>query len=183
VLRQDPDVIMVGEIRDAETADIAMQAATTGHLVLSTVHAKDTIGTIFRLLDLGAEPYLVASTLNLVLAQRLVRLLCPHCKIARKPKTNELMRLRKSVEGIGEVHQAVGCPRCFGTGYAGRSAVFELLTATDELRDIILKNPNLTEIKKAVEMTVFRSLRDTGVEMIVRGQTSFEEVNRVIGID
>jgi len=182
-LRQDPDVIVLGEIRDRETAVTAMQAATTGHLVLSTVHAKDTIGTIFRLLDLGAEPYLVASTINLILAQRLARMLCPKCKEPGKPSTQEVMRLKRSVEGIKEIYKPVGCTDCFGTGYSGRRAIFELLTATDELRDVILNKPNIASIKRAIEISMFRSLRDFGIDLIINGQTSMDEVNRVIGID
>ncbi len=182
-LRQDPDVIVLGEIRDRETAVTAMQAATTGHLVLSTVHSKDTISTIFRLLDLGVEPYLVASTINLVLAQRLARMLCPDCKEASKPSTQDVMRLKRSIEGISEIYKPVGCPKCFGTGYAGRHAVFELLTATDELRDVILNKPNIASIKKAIEISMFRSLRDFGIDMIISGRTSMDEINRVIGIE
>ncbi|QDU35012.1 Type II secretion system protein E [Poriferisphaera corsica] len=182
-LRQDPDVIVVGEIRDAETATTAMQAATTGHLVLSTTHSKDTIGTVFRLLDLGCEPYLVASTLNIVLAQRLVRSLCPHCKEKRKATSNQILKIGRTIEGVPPLHVPVGCPQCFGTGYAGRRGVFELLVANDELRDIILNNPNMTSINKALEMTMFRSLRDAGIELIMNGETSWDEVARVVGFE
>ncbi len=183
VLRQDPDVVVLGEIRDAETATTAMQAANTGHLVLSTIHAKDTIGTIFRLLDLGVEPYLIASTLNLVLAQRLVRLLCPHCKVARTPTPQQQMRLGKSTEGLRKLYVPAGCAHCFGTGYSGRQGVYELLQATDDLRDVILHSPNMGKIKKAMEMTMFTSLRDSGADLVLRGETSLDEIERVIGID
>lgn len=182
-LRQDPDVIVLGEIRDKDTATTAMQAATTGHLVLSTIHAKDTIGTVFRLLDLGCEPYLVASTLNLVLAQRLARRLCPHCKEPRKATPEQIRKLGKSVEGVKQLYVPVGCPECFGTGYNGRRGVYELLAATDELRDIILNNPGIGEIKKTIEMSMFTSLRDTGYQLAMAGETSLEEVARVIGVD
>src|SRR5690606_26266636 len=124
VLRQDPDVILLGEIRDRETAATAMQAAMTGHLVLSTVHARDTIGTIFRLLDLGVEPYLVASSLNLVLAQRLIRKLCPYCKADRKPTPNQTLAMGRFVEGLNRIFFPVGCTKCLGTGYSGRRAIF-----------------------------------------------------------
>ncbi|QQE13083.1 Flp pilus assembly complex ATPase component TadA [Planctomycetota bacterium] len=182
-LRQDPDVIVVGEIRDAETATTAMQAATTGHLVLSTTHSKDTVGTVFRLLDLGVEPYLVASTLNLVLAQRLVRSLCPHCKEPRKATSNQILKIGRTVEGVPPLHVPIGCPQCFGTGYSGRRGVYELLQATDELRDVILNNPNMTSIHKALEMTMFQSLRNAGIDLIMKGETSWEEVARVVGFD
>ncbi|HEX7008736.1 MAG TPA: ATPase, T2SS/T4P/T4SS family [Phycisphaeraceae bacterium] len=182
-LRQDPDVIVVGEIRDKETATTAMQAATTGHLVMSTVHAKDTLGTIFRLLDLGVEPYLVASTLNLVLAQRLARQLCPHCKVGKKPTPSQTLRLGRSVTGVSEIYFPAGCPRCFGTGYSGRQAVFELLSATDELRDVIIKSPNIGAMKKAIEMTMFTSLRDNGMDLVLKGLTSIDEIDRVIGME
>ena len=180
-LRQDPDVIVVGEIRDAETATTAMQAATTGHLVLSTTHAKDTTGTVFRLLDLGCEPYLVASTLNLVLAQRLVRRLCPYCKAKRQATSAQVLQIGRTIEGVPPLHFPVGCPQCFGTGFNGRRGVYELLTASDDLRDVILKNPDLASIKKVLEMSMFRSLRETGIDLIMQGETSWDEVSRVVG--
>ncbi len=182
-LRQDPDVIVLGEIRDRDTAVTAMQAATTGHLVLSTIHAKDTIGTVFRLLDLGVEPYLVASTLNLVLAQRLVRRLCSHCKTPKRPTPEQILQLGKSVEGLKQVFAPAGCKQCFGTGYHGRLGVFELLSASDEIRDVILNEPNIAAIKKAIEMTVFQSLRDAAMDLVMKGETSMDEVARVIGFD
>ena len=182
-LRQDPDVIVLGEIRDRDTATTAMQAATTGHLVLSTIHAKDTIGTVFRLLDLGCEPYLVASTLNLVLAQRLVRRLCPQCKKAKKATPEQIRQMGKTVEGVAHLHAPSGCPQCFGTGYTGRRGLFELLAATDELRDVILNNPNIADIKKIIELSVFTSLRDAGFGLVTEGVTSMDEIARVIGLE
>jgi general secretion pathway protein E len=182
-LRQDPDIIVLGEIRDKDTATTAMQAASTGHLVLSTVHAKDTIGTIFRLLDLGVEPYLVASTLNLVLAQRLARLLCVHCKTAKRPTSEQVMRMGQSVTGIEKVYAPCGCAKCFGTGYAGRRGVYELLSTNDALRDVIMKTPDIAAIKKAVDLTMFTTLQEGGYAMVMRGETSIEEVDRVIGMD
>src|SRR5436190_19891381 len=134
VLRQGPDVILVGEIRDSETARIAMQAAITGHLVFSTVHTKDTIGTIFRLLDLGVEPYLIAQGLHVVLAQRLVRQLCPHCKQAEAPTPEQAAKLATTVGKLAQVYVPRGCPRCLNTGFSGRRGFFELLSATDQLR-------------------------------------------------
>jgi general secretion pathway protein E len=183
VLRQDPDVVVLGEIRDAETAVAAMQAATTGHLVLSTVHAKDTIGTIFRLLDLGVEPYLVASTLNHVLAQRLVRKLCEACKVKKTPTPQQQMKLGKSVEGVRQVYVPAGCPKCFNTGFSGRRGLYELLTVTDAMRDVILHSPNMGKIKQAIEMTVFQSLREAGMQLVLKGETSMEEIERVVGME
>ncbi len=182
-LRQDPDVIVLGEIRDSATATAAMQAASTGHLVLSTVHAKDTIGTIFRLIDLGVEPYLIASTLNLVLAQRLTRLLCEHCKVPKRPTPEQVMRMGRSVSGIETIYYPGGCAKCFGTGYHGRRGVYELLTTNDALRDVIMNKPDMAAIRKAVDLTMFTSLREAGYDMVIRGETSLEEVERVIGMD
>lgn len=183
VLRQDPDVILLGEIRDAETATAALQAASTGHLVLSTVHAKDTVGTIFRLLDLGVEPYLLASTLNLVLAQRLLRTLCPHCKEPRRATPQEVIWLKRTAEGVPHLYKPVGCPKCFGTGYAGRRGVYELLTTNDAMRDIIMTDPNIAGIKKALENTMFQSLKETAGQMVLDSITSLSEVERSIGLD
>lgn len=182
VLRQDPDVLLVGEIRDAETAATAMQAAMTGHLVLSTVHSKDTVGTIFRLLDLGVEPFLVASSLNLILAQRLIRLLCPHCKGGRKPTPSETMQICRPGSEVDRIYYAVGCPRCFNTGYNGRRALFELLTMNDSLRDIILKKPTMGDIRDELKRSVFTSLQDSGHKLVADGTTSMEEVERVAGM-
>lgn len=181
VLRQDPDVILVGEVRDAETARIAMQAAITGHLVLSTVHARDTIGAIFRLLDLGVEPYVVGSGLNLVLAQRLIRTLCPHCKVDRTPTPEETRKMNLRHEGLKAVYKAGGCDRCLDTGYHGRRAVFELLAANQQLRDVILNNPTITDIKDALGRTMFTTLGDNGYAMVAEGVTSVGEIERVTG--
>jgi general secretion pathway protein E len=182
VLRQDPDVLLVGEIRDVETARIAMQAASTGHLVFSTVHAQNAIGTIFRLLDLGIEPYLVASGINLVVAQRLIRQLCPDCKVARRPAPTEQMRLSRSLNTeITQIYQAVGCRRCLETGFIGRRAIFEMLTATAELRDVILATSSIQGIRKAMANTMFQSLLDSGYKMVAEGATPLEEAERVCG--
>jgi general secretion pathway protein E len=183
ILRQDPDVILLGEVRDKETAMTAMQAAMTGHLVLSTVHAKDTIGTIFRLLDLGIEPYLVASALNLVVAQRLVRVLCPHCKVEKKPTPQQQMRMGRALEGMSHIFIPAGCPRCMGTGYAGRRAIFELLQVNDEIRDIILKSPTITAIRDTLKMEVFTTLQQNGYKLVAEGIASMDEIERVTGTE
>ena len=180
-LRQDPDVILIGEIRDAETARIAMQAAITGHLVFSTVHSQNTTGTIFRLLDLGAEPYLVSQALHLVLAQRLVRQLCPNCKTAVAPTVDQIKKMGKAGEGVRRLYEPRGCPRCLNTGFSGRRAIFELLTATDELRDLITRTPTAAQIQASLSSTPFQRLQHSGYQVVAQGIASFEEVNRVVG--
>ncbi|MEQ8850667.1 MAG: ATPase, T2SS/T4P/T4SS family [Phycisphaerales bacterium] len=181
VLRQDPDVILVGEIRDDETARVAMQAAMTGHVVFSTVHAKDTIGSIFRLLDLGVEPYLVANSLEIVMAQRLVRTLCETCKRAAPVSPGQATRMGRYLEGKTKVYAATGCARCLRTGYRGRRALFELLPFNDELRDCILSSPSIHAIKKIIEQGAFTTLQQYGYILAARGITSLEEVERVSG--
>ena len=136
ILRQDPDVIFVGEIRDIETASVAMQASMTGHLVYSTVHSRDSIGSVFRLLDLGLEPYLVANALNLVVAQRLVRQLCTVCRKKVKPTPSQTLAMGKSIEGVSSIRSPQGCSACLGTGYHGRRALFEVFEVSDAIRDV-----------------------------------------------
>ena len=179
-LRQDPDVILVGEIRDAETAKTAMQAAMTGHSVYSTVHSRDTTGSIFRMLDLGVEPFLVASGLNLVLAQRLVRQLCPYCKQAALPSEDELREMGPKYETLTKVYRAGGCIRCLGTGFAGRRGVFELLVVDEAVRAAIAKN-NQGEVLAALTGGRFTSLKTHGHSLVADGLTTFEEVDRVVG--
>ena len=179
VLRQDPDVIFVGEVRDLETASVATQAAMTGHLVYSTVHARDSIGSVFRLLDLGLEPYLVANALNLVMAQRLIRILCSSCRKRVKPTSAQTLAMGKYVEGVDGIYAPQGCAACLGTGFLGRRALFELLELNDELRDAILKTPTIAGIKKALSGGHFVTLRQYGLQLVANGETSFDEVDRV----
>ena len=181
VLRQDPDVIFVGEIRDIETAQVAMQAAMTGHLVYSTVHSKDTIGAIFRLLDLGVEAYLVANALNLIVAQRLCRSLCERCRRGVRPTSQQLMRMGRMGEGVGAVHVPAGCPACLETGYFGRRALLELLEFTEPLRDVVLKRPTISEIRAVLQQGHFITLQQFGFQLVANGSTSLEEVDRVAG--
>jgi general secretion pathway protein E len=181
VLRQDPDVIFVGEIRDIETAQVAMQAAMTGHLVYSTVHSKDTIGAIFRLLDLGVESYLVANALNLIVAQRLCRSLCERCRRAERPTSAQLMRMGKAADGVGVVHVPAGCPACLQTGYFGRRALLELLEFTEPLRDVVLKRPTIGDIRAVLAQGHFVTLQQFGFQLVAQGCTSLEEVDRVAG--
>jgi general secretion pathway protein E len=182
-LRQDPDVILIGEIRDAETARIAMQAAITGHLVFSTVHSQNTTGAIFRLLDLGAEPYLVSQALQLVLAQRLVKELCQYCKIAVRATADQLRKMGEAATNVDRIYEPQGCMRCLQTGYSGRRAVFELLTATDEIRELITRTPTATQIQAALASTPFQRLQHSGFELVANGISSFDEVYRVVGAD
>lgn len=178
VLRQDPDAILVGEVRDPETARIALQAAITGHLVFSTIHSRDSMGTIFRLLDLGLEPYLVASGLQLVLAQRLVRQLCPACKVPSKPTPDQLQRMGEAGQGIDKIYSPRGCPKCVGTGFAGRRGVFELLKVSEEMREVMLKSPTMGDIQKSLAGTKFVKLSHSGYLLVAQGVTSLEEVER-----
>jgi type II secretory ATPase GspE/PulE/Tfp pilus assembly ATPase PilB-like protein len=181
VLRQDPDVILVGEIRDAETARTAMQASITGHLVFSTVHTKDTVGTVFRLLDLGVEPYLLTQALQLVLAQRLVRKLCTQCKRPIKLTDVQRGRMGPAADGVEKVYAPVGCFRCLNTGYVGRRAVFEMLNTTEELRDAIIRNPTSQQISEALSKIKFQRLQHSAYELVAKGEVAFDEADRAIG--
>ncbi|MHC5023466.1 MAG: ATPase, T2SS/T4P/T4SS family [Planctomycetota bacterium] len=183
VLRQDPDVIFVGEIRDTETATVAMQAAMTGHLVYSTVHSKDSIGAIFRLLDLGVESYLVANALNLILAQRLIRVLCDSCKKPVTPTPSQNMKMGQALGGVPEIYVPTGCRRCLRTGFVGRRALFELLEVNDTIRDIVLKSPGIKEIRAIAEQGHFTTLQSYGFELVRQGVTNYDEVERVSGSD
>ena len=175
LLRQDPDVVMVGEIRDAETAAIAIEAALTGHLVLSTLHTNDAPSSVTRLINMGAEPFLVGAALNAVLAQRLVRKICPSCA-APVEQTDAI-----DAPGI-DTHGFVagqGCDACRGTGYAGRLGIYELLELTDDLRDHIASSPNVTEFRRLCRQTGMQTLREDGLAKAHAGRTTVEEVLRV----
>jgi type IV pilus assembly protein PilB len=177
-LRQDPDVIMVGEIRDLETAQISIQASLTGHLVLSTLHTNDSAGAITRLIDMGVESFLIASTLEAVLAQRLVRRICTHCKSAYVPQPDMLQQLNLGRESIGDrqFFFGRGCPSCSQSGYRGRMGIYEWLRVSDPVRDLITgKAPTLVIRQKAIEQGM-RTLRDDGLRAIFDGHTSIEEV-------
>ncbi len=180
VLRQDPDVIFVGEIRDTETATVAMQAAMTGHLVYSTVHAKDSIGAIFRLLDLGVEAYLVANALDIILAQRLVRTLCT-CRKAVSPTPAQNMKMGKLLGGVPQIYVPTGCKRCLRTGFHGRRALFELLDFNDQMRDILLETPTIQKIHNVANQGLFTTLQQFGFQQVAKGLTSFDEIARVAG--
>jgi len=178
ILRQDPDVIMVGEIRDVETADIAIQASLTGHLVFSTLHTNDAAGALTRLLDMGVEPFLVASSLVATIAQRLARVLCRNCREAYQPSDAELDELgiaRDKVRPEG-FYKSVGCDSCLGTGYMGRAGLFEMLVVDDEVRELIVQRADSVRIKKSAMSRGMRNLRDDGVLKVIDGTTSVAEV-------
>jgi general secretion pathway protein E len=181
VLRQDPDVILVGEIRDTETSTVAMQASMTGHLVYTTVHAKDSVGAIFRLLDLGVEAYLVANAIDMILAQRLVRVLCPMCKSGVRPTPAQTMKIGRHLEGIPEICVPVGCRQCLKTGYKGRRAIFELLEFNDQMRDAVLKEPSIQKIHAIAAQGLFQTLQQSGFHLVAQGVTSIDEIERVAG--
>lgn len=183
VLRQDPDVIFVGEIRDIETATVAMQASMTGHLVYTTVHAKDSIGAIFRLLDLGIEAFLLSNALNVIVAQRLVRLLCDNCKKGVNPTPAQNMKMGAQLGGVPEIFVPTGCKRCLRTGFVGRRALFELLEVTDAMRDLIMKTPTIQGIRQLAKQGLFTTLEEYGYGLVTSGETTFEEINRVAGSD
>lgn len=181
VLRQDPDVILVGEIRDAETARVAMQAAITGHMVFSTVHTRDTVGTIFRLRDLGVEPYILGQGLQLVISQRLVRQLCPFCKQAVAPTAKQLAVLGPQNAHVKQIYRPIGCPRCLRTGHAGRRAYFELLASNEELAQAIFSNASRQELLKVLNGSNFMSLRHSAYQLVADGFVAFDEVEQDIG--
>jgi general secretion pathway protein E len=181
VLRQDPDVIMVGEVRDRETAVMAIQSALTGHLVFSTLHTNDASSAVARLLDLGIEPYLLASSLSGVLAQRLVRRVCPDCARPDVPSADALRRLGCNVgpDALAAVRAGAGCAACRQTGYRGRFGLFELLVVDDGVRHQIHERAVASQIKAAAAAGGMRTLRDDGVRHMLAGHTTAEEVARV----
>ncbi|MBQ7161608.1 MAG: Flp pilus assembly complex ATPase component TadA [Clostridia bacterium] len=182
ILRQDPDIIAVGEIRDGETADIAMRAAITGHVVLSTIHTNDAVGVIERLQDIGVEPFLVASALKGVISQRLVRRICPHCRQEYVPAPDELesLGIDPATQGL-KFYRGKGCPECFDTGYRGRIAVFEILPITRAIRQLIGKNGSREAIEKILYApgSDFVSLHDNAIRLVKEGVTTTSEVLRV----
>jgi general secretion pathway protein E len=181
ILRQDPDIIMVGEIRDLETAEIAIQAALTGHRVFSTIHTNDAASGITRLLDMGVEPFLIASSVNAFLAQRLVRTICPHCKQSYKPDTVVLKDLGiKSSQIQGKkLYKGKGCEKCINTGYLGRSGIYELLPITNDIRKLIMEHADAVSKKEKAIANGMKTLLQDGIEKALQGLTTLEEVLRV----
>jgi type II secretory ATPase GspE/PulE/Tfp pilus assembly ATPase PilB-like protein len=185
ILRQDPDVLMIGEIRDAETATIACQAANTGHMVFSTVHANDAITALYRLLELGVEPFMVANSLSAVLGQRLVRRLCKECRQAYKPTREVLERLEIPADRIDQFFRPPGktpeiCPECNGLGYLGRTGIYELLMINDELRDLIREKAAASKIKLATKRNGMLTMKQEGIRLLAQGITSVDELERVV---
>jgi type II secretory ATPase GspE/PulE/Tfp pilus assembly ATPase PilB-like protein len=199
ILRQDPDVIMIGEIRDKETAEIACQAAQTGHLVFSTVHANDSVTAIARMIDLGTPPFMLSSALMGILSQRLVRRLCKKCRKRVKPSAETLKRMKIDADAVRYIYRAFDpvedapkkddeddedvppklCEACGGTGYHKRTGVFDLLVVTDKIRELIHENPNVQEIRQVATAAGLKTLFEDGSRLVVEGETSIQELLRV----
>ncbi|MEI8350443.1 MAG: ATPase, T2SS/T4P/T4SS family [Candidatus Omnitrophota bacterium] len=182
ILRHDPDVIMVGEVRDYETAEIAIRSALTGHLVFSTLHTNDAAGAITRLLDMGIEQFLVSSSLECLIAQRLVRQICPKCKQPAKSKDEILARIRKEIDrdvSNVEIYEGKGCQECRFTGYQGRTGIHEVLMMNESIREMILKRSSSQQIKQKAVAQGMRTLRRSGIEKVLMGITTIDEVMRV----
>lgn len=185
ILRQDPDIIMVGEIRDLETAEISIQASLTGHLVFSTIHTNDAPGSITRLVDMGVEPFLVSSSILAVLAQRLIRVVCKDCAQSFTPSTADLLEIGlKPEDVVGKtIYKAVGCHKCANTGYKGRRAIHELMIISDDIRALILQNLDASTIKKQAVKEGMKTIREDGISRVLKGETTIEEVLRATQVD
>jgi type IV pilus assembly protein PilB len=184
-LRQDPDVIMVGEIRDYETAEIAIKASLTGHLVLSTLHTNDAPSTVGRLLNMGVEPFLVASSINCIIAQRLARRICEKCKepLPINPEILASIGIPASEAAHLEVFEGKGCDTCSGTGYKGRIALYEIMSMSEELKEFVLNGASTTELKREAIRRGMITLRGAGIRQLKAGVTTVEEVLRVTAAD
>ena len=181
ILRQDPDIIMIGEIRDLETAEIAIQASLTGHLVLTTLHTNDAPSSITRLVDMGIEPYLLSSSVIGVLAQRLVRRICTNCRRPYKPTDKELQNIGLTRQSLinGELFRGEGCSMCFGLGYKGRHGIYELMTINNAIKKQIVKSPDSVELRTIALETGMMTLLDHGADLVKKGITTVAEVLRV----
>ncbi len=189
ILRQDPDIVMVGEIRDKEAAEIALQASLTGHLVLSTVHSNDAIATIPRLLNMGLKPYILAAGLELIVAQRLVRRLCKHCKVPVNPEQQNMQEIEQSIEQLLQrgikinsknISSSKGCAKCAETGYEGRIAIAETLSISDKIRRLMLAGESINSVLQAAQQEGFISLKEDGMLKVLEGQTTLEELWKVL---
>ncbi|OGX44911.1 MAG: hypothetical protein A3G38_03160 [Omnitrophica WOR_2 bacterium RIFCSPLOWO2_12_FULL_51_8] len=185
MLRHDPDVMMVGEVRDYETAEIAIRSALTGHLVFSTLHTNDAAGAVTRLLDMGIEPFLVSSSLEYLIAQRLVRLICPKCKVPVKPKPELLNQIKDAEIKLENtaLYEGKGCEECRFTGYRGRTGIYEILTVTEPIREMILNHSSSQQIKQKAITQGMRTLRQDGIEKVKAGLTTLTEVVRVTQLE
>jgi type IV pilus assembly protein PilB len=183
ILRQDPNIIMVGEIRDLETMDIAMKAALTGHLVLSTLHTNDAASSIVRMMNMGIEPFLIASSVIMVTAQRLLRRICDICKEPFQPDAELLKTLRADLRTRSKLYKPKGCPECRNTGYAGRRVITEVLEITPKVRDLVVARATGTDIKQMARKEGMRTLRECGLAKVLAGETTFEEVLRITASD
>jgi len=179
ILRQDPDVIMVGEIRDYETAEIAIRAALTGHLVFSTLHTNDAPSGVTRLLDMGVEPYLVSSSVEAIIAQRLVRVICPNCRTSYRISAESLRELGFPAEEDLTLQRGEGCDECRNTGYKGRTAIFEILLMTEPIKELVLNRASASRIRERAVAEGMKTLVDAGWEKVKAGITTIEEVLRV----
>lgn len=181
ILRQDPDVVLIGEIRDLETADMAVQASLTGHLVFATLHTNDSAGAITRLVNMGIEPFLVSSSTIAIMAQRLVRRICPHCREPYEPTADSLRDLGINPADVAgqPIFRGTGCDKCSGRGYYGRSGIFELLVMTPKIQELTLQGVDSNVIKREARRQRMRTLREDGAEKVFRGETTLEEVLRV----
>jgi type IV pilus assembly protein PilB len=180
ILRQDPDIILVGEIRDLETAEIAVQASLTGHLVFSTLHTNDAPSTITRMRDMGIEPFMITATVEAILAQRLVRRICEHCREEIKPTQEMLAELRLAASDTRgkRFFRGRGCDHCNNTGYKGRIGLFELMVMNNDLREMIIRSATTDELREAARRYGMVSLRDAGLQYVYQGKTTIEEVVR-----
>lgn len=183
ILRQDPDVIMVGEIRDVETADIAIQAALTGHLVFSTLHTNDSAGALTRLIDMGIEPFLVSSSVIGIIAQRLVRIICPHCKVEYEPPEELLKNLNLDPKKEKKFYRGEGCEKCKNTGYSGRKGIFEVLVVNEEIRKLVVSKASATVIKQTAISQGMTTLMQDGLNKARQGLTTLEEVIRLTKLE
>jgi type IV pilus assembly protein PilB len=180
LLRHDPDVVMIGEIRDQETADIAIQASLTGHLVFSTLHTNDAVGVVSRLVEMGVQPYLLAVTLRLAIAQRLVRRLCDHCKSPRATTAQEVELFHRPELENATVFEPRGCVYCAGKGYVGRIAIFELMPVHDTIAECIARSAAETDIRQYLYSIANKSLADDAIQKLIRGITSMDDARSAI---
>jgi general secretion pathway protein E len=180
ILRQDPDVIMIGEIRDVDTANIAIQASLTGHLVLSTLHTNDAPSAVSRLVDMGIETFLLSTSLSAVIAQRLVRVLCTACRESYTPGKEEVeLFTRDKITAPKSIYRSIGCVQCFDTGYIDRTGIFEFMPVDNDMKKLLLKSPDAPTIRERAISAGMRSLRQDGLDKVVAGTTSLDEVIRV----